>query len=68
MQLEHCFDLVYLSAVKARGEKKGFRCRSEKEKAELSAMGIQTAVASHLPFILQERTRVFHNKKRQKVV
>lgn len=67
MQLEHGFDLVYLSTVK--GEKMmDFRCRNEKEKVELSIMGIQTSVASHLPFILQEHTRVFHNKKRQRVM
>lgn len=56
LQLEPRFDLVYLNAVKSGGETES-RCRRAKEKVELSTMGIQTSVASHLPFILQEHTK-----------
>lgn len=73
MQLKHCFDLVYLSALKVRKKKvMDFRCRSKKKKKrkkmELSVMGMQTSVASHLPLVLLKRTHLFCNKKRQKVV
>lgn len=40
-----------------------FYCRNQKEKVELSTMGIQTSVVSHLPVILQEHTHVFCNKR-----
>lgn len=59
MQLDHSFDLVCLST--AKGEKiMDFHCSSEKGKVELSIMGIQTSVASHLPFVFQGHTHVLY--------
>lgn len=63
MQLERHYDLVYLNAVKMK--KMDFGSRSKEEKVDLRTMGIQTSVASHLPFILHQHIHVFHNKMRQ---